>query len=403
MSASPRHRTLLVSAIAAALAFGTVAEAQAQTAAERLAERRAQREGSAARGRAPKAEPDYPNASRQEPGLSASARLTPRINEVAEAQQEGDLAAAEAAAQAVLENDRANAYERAITLRLVSDLLVDSDPARAKDYMRQVLELDGLDNNQHYGTMLMLAQLQLQDDENAEALATMDRFLAETKSDKGEHVALRANILYRLERYGDAIAALEPIVRNNPEAQPQWRQLLLAAYTDADRTADAAALAQEIAASTPGDKRAQLNLAAVYLQADDYPNAISVYERLRAEGQLSEEAEYRNLAALYLNSDGGEANAISVLNEGLEKGALPADDYRTWALLAQAYYFTDQPQQAIEAYRKAAPLDKDGTSYLNLAKALFNEGRNAEAKQAAQQALDKGLPNPDEARRLLAR
>src|SRR5690606_4037443 len=136
-----------------------------------------------------------------------------------------------------------------------------------------------------------------------------------------------------------------------------WPRCTCRPTTNRTRSQTTPALAQEIAASTPGYKRAQLNLAAVYLQADDYPNAISVYERLRAEGQLSEEAEYRNLAALYLNSDGGEANAISVLNEGLEKGALPADDYRTWALLAQAYYFTDQPQQAIEAYRKAAPLD----------------------------------------------
>ena len=56
-----------------------------------------------------------------------------------------------------------------------------------------------------------------------------------------------------------------------------------------------------------------------------------------------------------------------------------------------------------EAYRKAAPLDERGESYLNLAKVLANEGRLPEAKQAAQQALDKGIRSPDEAKRILAR
>ena len=57
---------------------------------------------------------------------------------------------------------------------------------------------------------------------------------------------------------------------------------------------------------------------------------------------------------------------------------------------------------AIDAYQKAAPLAENGETYLNLARILFNEDRIPEAKQAAQQALDKGVRNPDEARKLLA-
>ena len=91
-----------------------------------------------------------------------------------------------------------------------------------------------------------------------------------------------------------------------------------------------------------------------------------------------------------------------MLTEGLDKGILKGD-YRTYASLAQAYYFSDQYEKAIEFYGKAAPLDDDGSTYLNLAKALSNEGRDAESKAAAQKALDKGLSNPEEARKLLAR
>lgn len=404
MSAIPNSRTLLVTAIATLLAVGSIADAHAQTAAERMAERRAAREATRddrSGGAETRREAEYPQATRKDPGLTASSRLTPRLNKISEAHGAGDLATAEAEAAGILDNDRANAYERAITLRLLADLLVETDETRAMDYMRQVIELDGLSNNDHYTTMLALSQMQIGQEDYSGAVVTLDRLLTETKSDKPEPAVLRGNALYNLERYDEAIQVLEPVVKANP-TRADWSQLLMATYSEAGRTAEAAALAEQIASATPGDKRAQLNLASVYLQADDYPNAIAVYERLRQAGELSEEREYSNLAALHLNTDGGEAKAIDVLNEGLEKGVLQGD-YRTYSLLGQAYFFTDQTEKAIEFYGKAAPLAEDGNAYLNLAKVLANEGRDAESKAAAQKALDKGLANPEEARKLLAR
>jgi tetratricopeptide (TPR) repeat protein len=136
------------------------------------------------------------------------------------------------------------------------------------------------------------------------------------------------------------------------------------------------------------------------VQADQHERAIPIYERLRAAGELTEASEYRNLAVMYLNVGEKEREAIAVLNEGLEKQILQAD-HGIYTMLAQAYYFSDQPGPAIDAYRKAAPLAPDGETYLNLAKVLWGEGRMAEAKQAAQQALDKGIRSPEEAQRIL--
>ncbi|MBJ6979228.1 tetratricopeptide repeat protein [Luteimonas sp. MC1895] len=401
MSASNPQRHYLVAAMAAVLALGTAADAfaQARGASERRSSSRQQQEASA-----PKADVvnEYPAATRKDPGLRATPRIGPQINKLSEAQQAGDLAATEAAAKVILDNDKANAYERAISLRLLADLLINEDNARAADLLQQAIQLDGLGNNEHYGTMLAIAQIQLVEDDYTGALATLDRLVSETRTEKADVHVMRGNALYRLERFDEAIAALEPVVKGNPDARPDWTQLLMASYADAGRPGEATALAEQVAAQVPGDKRAQLNLANIYLQADDHARAIEVYERLRQAGELSEDRDYSNLSALYLNTEGGEAKAIAVLNEGLDKGILKGD-YRTYASLAQAYYFTDQYDKAIEFYGKAAPLDDDGSTWLNLAKALANEGRGADSKAAAQKALDKGLSNPEEARKLLAR
>src|SRR5690606_15372214 len=126
MSSSQTPRHFLVTAIVAVLALATAGDALAQSAAERAAERRAARQAALAGGdradakKGDKAE-EFPAATRKDPGIRASSRMGPRINKVSDAQQAGDLAAAEAAAAEILENDKANAYERAITLRLLAD------------------------------------------------------------------------------------------------------------------------------------------------------------------------------------------------------------------------------------------------------------------------------------------
>ena len=96
------------------------------------------------------------------------------------------------------------------------------------------------------------------------------------------------------------------------------------------------------------------------------------------------------LFTTYAGIEGREKDVIAVITEGLDKGVLQPE-YNTYVALAQAYYFSDQPAQAITAYQKAAPLAKDGETYLNMAKVLQQENRISEAKAAARQALAKGI------------
>ena len=143
-----------------------------------------------------------------------------------------------------------------------------------------------------------------------------------------------------------------------------------------------------------------MNLAASYIQAGQEDKATALLEKLRASGGLSQPEDYRNLYAMYLNHDKNK-EGIAVIQEGLQKGVLK-EDFDTMNSLAQAYWFSGQSDQAIAAYRKAAPLAPNGETYLNLARALLNEGHMADAGQAAQQALDKGVRNPADAKKILS-
>lgn len=400
MKAIPSAPALIALAIAAALGAGIAPDARA-AAQPASADAQCQARERGSRGNRP--QELYPEATRQAPREGASQRMGSRLNKLGNAFEQDDNAQVRQMADEIIADARANNYDKAYAAQLAANAAYNEDDlAAAQAYLTQVIELDALDNNGHYQSMMMLAQLQGQDEAYDQAIATLDRYLQETRSSKPEDLALKGQLLVQAERPQEAIPVLKQAIESAESPNTAWTQALMAAYLETENTTEAIGLAEQIAAASPGDKRAQINLASMYMQADQMPQAIEIMERLRAAGELTEDREYRNLFALYLNTDGGEAKAIEVINDGLQKGVLEGN-HQTYLALGQAYYFSDQVEPAIEAYQKAAPLADNGETYLNLAKILANQDRMPEAKQAAQQALNKGLRNPDEARRLLQR
>jgi len=398
MSMLPPHRHLLCAAIAGLLMFSTVSDVLAQSGSQRSEERRN-------RGRnhqQAESEERYPNATRTAPAAKASTRAQSKLQRLFKFYEEQDAGKVIPIAEELINDARTNEYDKAIAARIAGAVLVDEDDEKAAQYLSKALELNGLGNNEHFETMLILGQLALQNDRYDDALKVFDDYFTQTQSARPEDLVLKGNALYRLDRYAEAATILKQAIDAVPEPRNDWLQMLMASYAESEQGAEAIKLAEQLATKAPDDRRAQLNLAAMYLQNDRDDDAIAVYERLRAEGHLTEDREYKNLAALYLGQEGKEAQAIAALNEGLEKNILKRD-YQTYVALAQAYYFSEQIEPAIEHYRLAAPLAENGEAYLNLAKILANEDQLAEAKQAAQQALDKGIRNPQEAQNILDR
>ncbi|MBW6951157.1 tetratricopeptide repeat protein, partial [Salmonella enterica subsp. enterica serovar Weltevreden] len=84
-----------------------------------------------------------------------------------------------------------------------------------------------------------------------------------TKTSKPEHLVLKGNALYRLERYPEAAQVLKQALESG-EPRGEWQQLLMATYIEMGNTAEAAKLAEQVAQKNPTDKRAQMNLVATY-------------------------------------------------------------------------------------------------------------------------------------------
>ena len=345
------------------------------------------------------AEQKYPQATRKAPEQKVSPDLQAKIEKLFKAYQNKDAATVVQLADEVVSNQKASAYEHALSARIAGVTLLNTDNDKAKAYLEQAVAFDGLNNNEHYESMNLLAQMDLIDKQYDKSLAMIDRYLAETHSQDGDSLVIKGNDLYRLKRYPEAIAALKAAIDGSQQPKPEWSSLLMASYFDAGQPQEATKIAEGMIARNPDDKELQLNLASSYMEAGQEDKAAALLEKLRASGKLDQPQDYHNLYAMYLNHDKNK-EGIAVIKEGLQKGLLK-EDFDTMNSLAQAYWFSGQSDLAIATYRKAAPLAPNGETYLNLARALLNEGHFAEAKQAAQQALDKGVRNPGDAKKII--
>ena len=346
----------------------------------------------------------FPDATRVVEEGKVSRGLQRQLNDmIAALNEKGDPAKARELAEAVLANERANAYEKSVAAQVAGSAAGELDDIPASiAYMERAIAENGLDNEQHYGTMQNLAITYLSNDQSDKAIPLFARLIEETKTTNPDfHFAL-AGAYYESEQYAQAIEALKRTIALAPTPKPEWLRLLASAHTESEQPAEAAQALERLVALQPDDKRLILALASAYIDLEQADKAIATIEGARSRGLLTEARDYQNLYALYFNIDGKEKEVIAVINEGLSKGIL-SRDLPTLNALAQAAYFAEDMELAINTYKEGAALDPKGETALNYAKVLSSEARDAEARDAAKAALAKGVAKPGEAWMVIAR
>lgn len=366
-------------AIAAALALAVVAptvSAQQQAKSPTMREQRAKRLAELGKDKSDGKEAAeekaalYPDATRESPEAKSSGKMFKNMQALQDMYEKQDMAGVMAKADAIAGMPAANDYEKSFAYSLAANAAADlDDQAKAAEYFRKAIDTNGLDNDSHYTTMYNLAVIEFGMDKYQEALKTLDRFLAETKSQDPKHQTFRAGILANL-----------------------------------DRNDEAAAIYKDQIAKNPNDKKLLMNAVAALQNADKFDQANLLLEDAYKRDMLTESRELRALYVGYMNAQRWK-DATQVMDSGASKGILQAgpDLAKDYMVVAQNAYADDDIPLAIEMYGKAAPMAADGEAYLNLAKVLDYAGKKADAKAAAQKALDKGLKKPEDARKILSR
>lgn len=355
------NRTL-TAAIALALSAAIVAPAFGQMAKQRQEDRRSKKQEEQQ-----KEAPLFPQATREEPEGKATEKGVKKLQAISKAYEEEKYA--DVLTQAVpFAQSTDNAYEKAFAYQLAAVAASETeDHAKAAEYFQAAISANGLDNNSHYRVMSNLAATQSGLEQWDASLKTLDQFMAETRTDDPKYLSMKAGLL-----------------------------------SAAGRNEEAAKLFADLLAKNPDDKKILMNAVATLQQSDKFAEANKLLLDAQKKGLLTEAREYRALYSGLLNEDNRWKEAAAVVAEGAAKGVLPKDQElgKAWSIVANQAFFADDLNAAAKYYTEAAPLMADGEAWLNLAKVYNNQGKKAEQKTAAQQALAKGVKNTAEAQRL---
>ena len=311
--------------------------------------------------------PLYPQATREESKARATAKGAKQLKAMSDAYNEDKYAEVLTIAVPFAESTDSD-YEKAFAYQLAGVAASEANDApKAAQYFQAAIDANGLDNNSHYRVMNNLIATQAQLEQWDAAMKTLDRFLDETKTQEPQYLSMKASLL-----------------------------------SGAGRGDEASKLFADLLAKNPNDKKLLMNTVVTLQQADKFAEANKLLLDAQKKGMLTEASEYRALYSGLLNEDNGWKQAAAVVQDGVDKGVLVKDQElgKAWSVVANQAFFADDLNAAAKYYAEAAPLMADGETWLNLAKVYNNQGKSAEQRAAAKQALAKGVKNTAEAQRL---
>lgn len=302
---------------------------------------------------------DYPNATRQEPKIEPiDDKEVKALNEGLSAASSGDSATAQKDLQPIADSSK-SAYAKAEALRGLAQIRYNSgDTKGAIALQKQAVDSNSLPNNDYFPTLYTLAQMYVADEDYSAALSTLDQWMQQSGKPSADAYALQGNAYYRMEKYPEAVAAVQKAKSMTDQPKSDWDQILMASYFAMDKYDDAAKVAEAALAKDPNNAKLLMNVVQIYTNAHEYDKALPLLERARANGQITDEVNYVNMAKFYYNmaaqGQDTKTNALkaaAVVEEGMGKGIIqPSKD--NYQLLGDAYRLAGDEAKANAAYDK---------------------------------------------------
>lgn len=188
----------------------------------------------------------------------------------------------------------------------------------------------------------------------------------------------------------DPVAFYEANVQLTPSSERAVMALMLL-YKDAGRYADAERMARQLITVNPRFSVASQELAGFLARRGATKEALAVVETALLSSPGDPEL-FRAGAMVWLTQGKAEA-AVDYLLRGV---ATAPQNFRMHSWLGALYFETGELPLAESAYRQSLRLnDKVAVTHKNLAKALYGQGRIAEAQEELTIALSQAPGSPD--------
>lgn len=286
---------------------------------------------------------------------AASERVGRRIMQAFELYEEDDIDGAIELLEGA--NTRSD-YDIAYVNRFLGNMYAANEQSdRAIELLAEAVELDILGFNDQAAATLLLANLNLQEDNFAEAIEAYRDWLQFTGDMDPDVFVRMANSHLELENYEQVIPLARKAIHYMPEPNRNPYVLQVAAFFEMQQLGNAINVLEEGVQRMPNEKRWWSQLGMLYFQEEQFDRGLATMELAYLAGFLEQQNDFRALAQMYSNSL-IPFRAAEVMRRHLESGDIDPTP-RNWSIAASSYHAAREFSRANDMYVRAADASND--------------------------------------------
>ncbi len=285
--------------------------------------------------------------------------------------------------------DRLSPFERSRYEQLMFNLDInDENYPGARGHLQAAIDSGGL-NVQEISTLkYQMAQLFVQEEKWAEAATALEAWIAAEPMPNSAAYYLLAAAYYQQDLLDKALPNAQKAVDLAETPQEAWLQMLASLLMNKEDFVAALPVVKRMVNMFPDKKGHWQLLSGIYLQQEDYENALVAVEFQNYAGMITTDAEIRNLADLYMVQDMPHRAAL-LLESAIEDGKIEKN-LKAYEGLANAWAAAREYEKAIPVLGQAAELSNNGELYKRMGEVQQQLLLWKDSAESFENALEKG-------------
>jgi tetratricopeptide (TPR) repeat protein len=191
-----------------------------------------------------------------------------------------------------------------------------------------------------------------------------------------------------MDDYDRALPPAKKAVELAEKPSENWLSMLSALYLQKDQYKDAIPVLEQLVALAPSKKTYWSQLSSVYGQLEDYPKALAIMQLAYSAGLVSDDQEVRRLADLLMFND-VPYRCGQVLESAIEKKTVKVDD-KLYEKLANCWIASGELERSIQPLTRAAEVSDTGDLFVRLGEVQMQREDWQGMQTAIQKGIDKG-------------
>lgn len=257
------------------------------------------------------------------------------------------------------------------------------------EYLSKAVDADVLNTPDQAGGLKLIADLQLQTQDYANAVKHYQAWMDFTGKEDGNTWFKIAQCYYQLKELGKVIAPANKAIALQ-KAKPKQNPYILkiASYHERKMYQKGVNVLEAVVQVFPEEKRWWTQLGMFYMLVENYPKALATLQLAYKQGYLEKASEIKTLANLYQSNEIPYQAAL-LLEKHIASGLIKRDDQNV-SRLANAWHAAQQIDKAAKYYGELAKMTGKAKHYRKTGMLLKQDEQFSKAIVAFKKALDKG-------------